>query len=72
MCEVIPLYIEDEITGLMVPNVSMPASYMVILSNGQARSITEDYNTAINLCSVEGPSAFIETLPATKRVRWTV
>jgi hypothetical protein len=47
MATIIPLFIEDELTGLPVPNTGCPEDFIVVNSRGEACSIHRTRNDGI-------------------------
>ena len=66
---VIPLFVEDEITGVMLPNRPQPAEYWVCTDNN-AWSTHKTYNDALNaMYKSTDPSVHIISLPAKRAWR---
>ena len=66
MSNVIPLFIEDEITGLMRPNVGSPAEYWLCNKWNQAERMTFQRGQAVAWLAQKGEGWYIHCLPATK------
>ena len=71
MSQVIPLFIEDEMTGHMIPNLSSPEEY-ILCSEAGGHRITFQRSQAIGWLAEAGEGYWIETMPATKRATYKV